>query len=35
MTRARARLTLLVPQAGVLLHAVAVKVLRSGGLTGL
>ncbi|MCM2296065.1 exodeoxyribonuclease V subunit alpha [Rhodoferax sp.] len=35
MTRARARLTLVVPQAGVLLHAVAVKVLRSGGLTEL
>jgi len=34
MTRAKARLTLVVPQAGVLLHAVAVKVLRSGGLTG-
>ncbi|MDD3935847.1 exodeoxyribonuclease V subunit alpha [Rhodoferax sp.] len=35
MTRAMARLTLVVPQAGVLLHAVAVKVLRSGGLAGL
>lgn len=35
MTRAKARLTLVVPQAGVLLHAVAVKVLRSGGLAGL
>ncbi|HEX5697522.1 MAG TPA: exodeoxyribonuclease V subunit alpha [Rhodoferax sp.] len=35
MTRAKTRLTLVVPQAHVLLHAVAVKVLRSGGLTDL
>jgi len=32
MTRARKQLTLVAPQANVLLHAVAVKVLRSGGL---
>ena len=32
MTRARERLTLVVPQANVLLHAVGIKVLRSGGL---
>ena len=35
MTRARTQLTLVVPQANVLLQAVAVKVLRSGGLTDL
>ncbi|WP_296492159.1 exodeoxyribonuclease V subunit alpha [Rhodoferax sp.] len=35
MTRARDRLTLVVPQTQVLWHAVAVKVLRSGGLTEL
>jgi exodeoxyribonuclease V alpha subunit len=34
ITRAKARLTLVVPQAHVLSHAVAVKVLRSGGLAG-
>jgi len=32
MTRAKARLTLVVPQAGILARAVGVKVLRSGGL---
>ena len=32
ITRAKARLTLVVPQAGVLLRAVGVRVLRSGGL---
>lgn len=32
MTRAKARLTLVVPEAGVLLRAVGVRVLRSGGL---
>jgi exodeoxyribonuclease V alpha subunit len=32
MTRAREQLTLVVPQAQVLSHAVATKVLRSGGL---
>jgi exodeoxyribonuclease V alpha subunit len=35
MTRAKTRLTLVVPQAPVLWHAVAVKVLRSGGLADL
>lgn len=35
MTRAKARLTLVVPQAAVLLRAVAIKVLRSGGLAEL
>ncbi|MBE0472652.1 exodeoxyribonuclease V subunit alpha [Rhodoferax sp.] len=35
MTRAKTRLTLMAPQAQVLLHAVAAKVLRSGGLAGL
>jgi exodeoxyribonuclease V alpha subunit len=35
MTRAKTRLTLVVPQAQVLWHAVAVQVLRSGGLTDL
>jgi exodeoxyribonuclease V alpha subunit len=35
MTRAKTRLTLVVPQAQVLRHAVAVQVLRSGGLTDL
>ena len=33
MTRARSRLSLVVPQADVLLRAVAVRVIRSGGLT--
>jgi exodeoxyribonuclease V alpha subunit len=32
MTRAKVRLTLVVPQAGVLSQAVNMKVLRSGGL---
>jgi exodeoxyribonuclease V alpha subunit len=35
MTRAKERLTLVVPQAQVLWHAVATQVLRSGGLTDL
>jgi exodeoxyribonuclease V alpha subunit len=35
MTRAKTRLTLVVPQAQVLWHAVATQVLRSGGLTDL
>ena len=35
ITRAKAQLTLVVPQAGVLLRSVGVKVLRSGGMTGL
>jgi exodeoxyribonuclease V alpha subunit len=35
MTRAKSRLTLVVPQAQVLWHAVAVQVLRSGGLADL
>ncbi|MCM2340275.1 exodeoxyribonuclease V subunit alpha [Rhodoferax sp.] len=35
MTRAKARLTLVAPQANVLLHAVGIKVLRSGGLADL
>jgi exodeoxyribonuclease V alpha subunit len=35
MTRAKERLTLVVPQAQVLWHAVAVQVLRSGGLADL
>lgn len=35
MTRARTQLTLVVPQAQVLWHAVAAQVLRSGGLTDL
>jgi exodeoxyribonuclease V alpha subunit len=35
MTRARERLTLVVPHANVLLHAVGIKVLRSGGLADL
>ena len=35
MTRAKTRLTLVVPQAQVLWHAVAARVLRSGGLTDL
>ncbi len=35
MTRAKTQLTLVVPQAPVLWHAVAVQVLRSGGLTEL
>jgi exodeoxyribonuclease V alpha subunit len=35
MTRAREQLTLVVPQAQVLSHAVATKVLRSGGLADL
>jgi exodeoxyribonuclease V alpha subunit len=35
MTRAKTRLTLVVPQAPVLWHAVAVKVLRRGGLADL
>ncbi|HSO44717.1 MAG TPA: exodeoxyribonuclease V subunit alpha [Rhodoferax sp.] len=35
MTRAKTRLTLVVPQAQVLSHAVGTRVLRSGGLTDL
>jgi len=35
ITRARSRLTLVVPQAEVLLRAVGIKVLRSGGLADL
>jgi exodeoxyribonuclease V alpha subunit len=35
MTRARVRLTLVAPKAHVLLHAVALRVLRSGGLASL
>jgi hypothetical protein len=35
MTRAKTQLTLIVPQTRVLLRAVEMKVLRSGGLTGL
>jgi len=34
ITRAKQRLTLVVPQAGVLRQAVAAKILRSGGLAG-
>jgi exodeoxyribonuclease V alpha subunit len=34
ITRAKARLTLVVPQASVLSQAVNMKVLRSGGMTG-
>ena len=35
ITRAKARLTLVVPQEGVFLWAVGVKVLRGGGMNGL